>query len=59
MTSDNVETSSRQTVELLVEIRDGLFTNWKFGFVFDPRLYDLQLLVIELFYFVLWFFMEN
>ena len=50
---------SRQTVELLVETRDGLFTNWKFGFVFDPRLNDLQLLVIELFYFVLWFFMEN
>ena len=23
-------------------IRDGLFTNWKFGFVFDPRLHDLQ-----------------
>ena len=50
---------SRQTVELLVETRDGLFTNWKFGFVFDPRLYDLQLPVLELFYFVLWFFMEN
>ena len=50
---------SRQTVDLLVEIQDGLFTNWKFGFVFDPRLHDLQLLVIELFYFVLWFFMEN
>ena len=40
---------SRQTVALLMEIRDSLFTNWKFGFVFDPRLYDLQLLVIELF----------
>ena len=25
-------------------IGDGLFTYWKFGFVFDPRLYDLQLL---------------
>ena len=27
-------------------IRDGLFPNWKFGFVFDPRLHDLQLLVL-------------
>ena len=32
-------------------IRDGLFTNWKFGFVFDPRLHDLKLLVLELFHF--------
>ena len=23
-------------------IQDDLFTNWKFGFVFDPRLLDLQ-----------------
>ena len=30
-------------------IGDGLFTNWKFGFVFDPQLYDLQLPVLELF----------
>ena len=28
-------------------IRDGLFTKWKFGFVFDPRLNDLQLLVLS------------
>ena len=36
-------------------IRDGLFTNWKLGFVFDPRLHGLQLLVLELelFHFVL------
>ena len=27
-------------------IRDGLFTNWKFGFDSDPRLHDLNLLVI-------------
>ena len=33
-------------------IRDGLFTNWKFGFVSDPQLHDLQLLVVELFHFV-------
>ena len=33
-------------------ILDGLFTNGKFGFVFDPRLHDLQLLVLDLFYFV-------
>ena len=26
---------------------------WKLGFVFDPRLHDLQLLVLELFHFVL------
>ena len=29
-------------------IRDCLSTNWKFGFVFDPWLYDLQLLVLKL-----------
>ena len=23
-------------------IRYGLFTNWKFGFVFDPQLHNLQ-----------------
>ena len=33
-------------------IRDGLFTHWKFGFDSDPRLHDLKLLVLELFYFV-------
>ena len=33
-------------------IRNGLFTKWKFGFVIDPRLRDLQLLVLELFHFV-------
>ena len=34
-------------------IWDGFFTaNWKFGFVFDPRLHDLQLLVLKLFDFV-------
>ena len=37
---------------------NGLFTNWKFGSVFDPRLLD-QLLVLELFHFVFWFFTEN
>ena len=31
---------------------NGLFTNWKFGSVFDPRLLD-QLLVLELFHFFL------
>ena len=29
-------------------IWDSLFTNWKFGFVFDPRLHDLQRLVLKL-----------
>ena len=29
---------------------DGLFTNWRFGFDFDPRLHDLKLLVLDLFY---------
>ena len=29
-------------------IRDGLFTSWKFGFVFDPWLHDLQGLVLKL-----------
>ena len=40
-------------------IRDGLFTNWKIGFDAYPRLYDLKLLVLELFDFVFLFFMEN
>ena len=31
--------------------RDGTFTNWKFGFDSDPRLHDLQLLVLGLFHF--------
>ena len=30
-------------------IQDGLFTNWKVGFVLDPRLHDL---VLKLFYYV-------
>ena len=30
-------------------IRDGLFTNWNFGFVFDPRLHNLQRFVVVLF----------
>ena len=34
-------------------IRDGIFTNWKFGFDSDPRLHDLKRLVLELFLFVL------
>ena len=34
-------------------IRDGLFTNWKFGFDSDPRLLDLKLLALELFHFFL------
>ena len=33
-------------------IRDGFFTNWKFGFDSDPRLHYLKLLVLELFHFV-------
>ena len=33
-------------------IWDGLFTSWKFGFDSDPWLYDLTLLVLELFHFV-------
>ena len=28
-------------------IRDGLFPNWRFGFVLDPRLHDLQLIVLS------------
>ena len=32
--------------------QDGLFTIWKFAFVFDPRLHDLQLLALEFFHFV-------
>ena len=37
-------------------IRDGLFTNWKFVFVFHPGLHDIQLLVPLLFHFVFYFF---
>ena len=33
-------------------IQNGLFSNLKFGFVFDPRLHDLQPLALKLFYFV-------
>ena len=33
-------------------IRDGLFTNRKFEFDSDPRLHDLQLLVLELYHYV-------
>ena len=33
-------------------IRDGLFTNRKFGFDSDLRLHDLKRLVLELFHFV-------
>ena len=40
-------------------IRDGLLTDWKFGFDSDPRLHDLKLLVLELFHFVLLFVLEN
>ena len=40
-------------------IHDGLFTSWKFGFVFDPRLHNLQLLVLEVFHLVFWFFIAN
>ena len=29
-------------------IRQGLFTNWKFGFDSDPRMHDLKLLVLML-----------
>ena len=32
-----------------VLIRDGLFTNWNFAFLFVPQLHDLQLLVLEVF----------
>ena len=32
-------------------VQDGLLTSWKFVFVFDPPLYELQLLVLELFHF--------
>ena len=32
-------------------IQDGLFTCWKVGFVFDPRLYELQLPVLSFFTF--------
>ena len=37
----------------------GLFTCWKFKFVFDLRLLDLQLHMIQIFYFGLGVFMEN
>ena len=40
-------------------IQDGLFMWRKFGFVFFPRLHDLQLLVLELFHFAFLFFMKN
>ena len=40
-------------------IQDGLFTNWKFGFDYDPRLLDLKLPVLELFHIVFEFFMEK
>ena len=35
-------------------MRDGLFTNWKFGFDYDPQLHDLlhDLLELEFFHFV-------
>ena len=36
-------------------IWDGLFTNWKTGFVFDAQLHDLQFLVLELFPLSLYF----
>ena len=39
-------------IRINMVIQDGLFSNWKFGFVFDPLLHDLQLLVLELFHFV-------
>ena len=45
--------SSTTSVELhLGLIQDGLYTSWKFGFVFDPWLHDLQLLVPELFHLI-------
>ena len=40
-------------------IGDGLFTYWKFGFVFDPRLYDLQLLDLSFSTLHSSFFMES
>ena len=39
-------------------IRNGLSTSWKFTLDSDPRLHDLKLLVLELFPFVLQFFIE-
>ena len=39
--------------------RDGIFPNWMFGFVLDPRLHDLQLLALELFHFLFQFSMQN
>ena len=45
--------SSTTSVELhLGLIQDGLYTSWEFGFVFDPWLHDLQLLVPELFHLI-------
>ena len=42
-----------KTVKLRVDwIRDSLLTNWKFGFVFDRLLHDLQRFVFEPFLFV-------
>ena len=41
------------------QIRDGVFTNWKFAFAFDPRLHDLQFLTLDLFHFVFLFLKKN
>ena len=45
----------RTNVKILCElIQDGLLSSWKFVFVFDPRLYDLQAPVLEFYILVLY-----
>ena len=56
--SDSVSNKQRLGKEVM-ESRGGLFTSWKFGFVFDPRPHDLQLPALELFHIAFEFFMEN
>ena len=56
--SDSVSNKQRLGKEVM-ESRGGLFTSWKFGFVFDSRPHDLQLPALELFHIAFEFFMEN
>ena len=51
--NDRLINQSLTVMRLLLRglIQDGFFTSWKLGFVFDPRLPDLQLLVLEVFHF--------
>ena len=56
--SDSVSNKQRLGKEVM-EYRGGLFTSWKFGFVFDSRPHDLQLPALELLHIAFEFFMEN